>query len=279
MKNAISGPPFETHYCDDLFKAVLDHDLVDLDAELPGPIHLDYSQDEIIQGYRLSLQLWGDGVAQHIVFLRGYIKKVSQFKAISPEDQLAYKDIRAKMKHMRCACAIFDSRHRYPKHFNKLIITMGRLQDRIKNDLDTGKKWYAWRFRFYLSKLPYSWITKEIDDFQPSTPQVFQAYMRREIGHLKEAVAQEKITNREFHELRKVISRQVAFYDCMKVLYPSDYHRDVSRYLGTVYTLMGRVHDGIVLKNLSDTEDFYEKLIELPPEIKIRLAEFSSSRA
>ena len=102
--------------------------------------------------------------------------------------------------------------------------------------------------------------------------------MSREVGHLKDAVVQDKITNREFHELRKVISRQVAFYDCMKVLYPSAYHRDVSRYLGTVYTLMGRVHDGIVLKNLSDSENFYEKLIEMPPDIKTRLAGFSSSR-
>ena len=276
--DALNGPPFETRYCDDLFAAVLDHDLVDLTAELPGPIHLDYSQDQIIQGYRLSLQLWGDGVAQHIVFLRGYIKKVHQGKAISEEDQHAYKDIRAKMKHMRCACALFDARHRYPKYFNKLIITMGRLQDRIKNDLDTGKKKFAKRFRRYLSKIPYFWISREIENFQASTPQEFQAYMSQEIGQLKEAVGHEKITNREFHELRKVISRQVAFYDCMKVLYPSDYHRDVSRYLGTVYTLMGRVHDGIVLQNLSDTEDFYEKLIELPPDIKTRLAGFTSSR-
>ena len=162
MNNALSGPPFETRFCDELFEAVLDHDLVDLTAELPGPIHLDYSQDQIIQGYRLSLQLWKDGVAQQIVFLRGYIKKVYQGKAISQEDQLVYKDVRAKMKHMRCACALFDTRHRYPKIFNKMIITMGRLQDRIKNDLDTGKKKYARVFRFYLAKVPYAWISREI---------------------------------------------------------------------------------------------------------------------
>ena len=103
--------------------------------------------------------------------------------------------------------------------------------------------------------------------------------MIREVGHLQEALKHEKITNREFHELRKVISRQVAFYDCMKVLYPSSYHRDVSRFLGTVYTLMGRVHDGIVLQNLTDTKDFYDELIELPPEIKSRLTDFTTSRA
>ena len=279
MKNALSGPPFEKRYCDELFDAVLDHDLVDLTAELPGPIHLDYSQDQIIQGYRLSLQLWKDGVAERIVFLRGYIRKVSGLKPISQEDQLIYKDIRAKMKHMRCACAIFDERHCYPKYFNKMIVTMGRLQDRIKNDLDSGKKKYLRRFRRYLAKFHYFLISREISSFRPSTPETFQAYMNREIGHLQEALNHEDITNRKFHELRKVISRQVAFYDCMKVLYPTDYHRDVSRYLGTVYTLMGRVHDGIVLQNLSDTEDFYEKLIEMPPEIKTRLADFTSSRA
>ena len=80
MKNALSGPPFETRFCDDLFAAVLDHDLVDLEAELPGLIHLYYSQDQIVQSYRLSHQLWREGVAQQIVFLRGYIEKVSQLK-------------------------------------------------------------------------------------------------------------------------------------------------------------------------------------------------------
>lgn len=108
----LDAPRFSAAQCDALFDAVLAHDDIDLDAELPDAIHLDYSPEQLTQCYRICRQLWKEGVDR--AALGKIVEKIFWHRSLSPEDQLAFKDVRARFKHLRFAYVACDERHRYP---------------------------------------------------------------------------------------------------------------------------------------------------------------------
>lgn len=71
--------------------------------------------------------------------------------------------------------------------------------------------------------------------------------------------------------MRKVISRLVALYDNLKILYPSPYHVSVSKYLSTINGLMGGMHDELIIKKFDNTQDYYADAFAMPQEIRERL--------
>jgi hypothetical protein len=88
-------------------------------------------------------------------------------------------------------------------------------------------------------------------------------------------LTKKEITGKEFHEMRKVISRQVAMYDNLKTLYPSPYHRNISEYLSTLNGLMGSKHDELIAKKFNKTQDYYKDTFVMPEDIKHRLIELT----
>jgi hypothetical protein len=84
-------------------------------------------------------------------------------------------------------------------------------------------------------------------------------------------LVEEKVTGRVFHEMRKVISRQVALYDNLKTLYPSTYHQQLSRYLSTINGMMGSMHDELIAKHFDDSQDYESYTFEVPAQIRQRL--------
>ena len=112
---------------------------------------------------------------------------------------------------------------------------------------------------------------------------LFSAIFTAQINFIRVHLSKQKITSKEFHEIRKTISRQVALYDNLKILFPSDYHWQVSRYLGTINGLMGNMHDELISKKFDKSQDYYADTFEMPEEIKLRLtavaASFSASQA
>lgn len=263
-------PRFSAEQCDALFAAVLAHDEIDLDAGLPDVIHLDYSPDQLTQCYRICRQIWKEGVDRKA--LSGIIKNIYRHRSLSPEDQLSFKYVRAKFKHLRFAYVACDERHRYPQMFHWLTAAMGYLQDAFKNEQGAVMVRMAIRTRLFLTQFLYAFITREIDQFQPSTTETFRKYVRGEICFIHLNLAKEKTTSKDFHEMRKVISRQVALYDNLKILYPSPYHRNVSRYLCTINGLMGNMHDALIARKFDKTHDYYADTFEMPVEIKQRLS-------
>lgn len=268
FQKTLDEHPFSSEQCDALFAALLAHDEIDLDAELPDLIHLEYKQEQLSQCYLISRQMWQEGVDREV--LMKIVAKIDGHTSLGSEDQLAYKRVRAKIKHLRCACAVFDERHRYPIVLDKMTIIMGKLQDAVKNEEEARVSRLAPLFRLFWTKIPYALISREIDRFQPGTAETFRKYVNDEIRFIHPILLKKEITDREFHDVRKIISRLVAFYDCLKVLYPSAYHFSISKYLGTIYTLMGRMHDDMVIKEFAKTQAHAETL-ELPAEVKQRL--------
>ena len=265
-------PEFPAEQCDALFAAVLAHDDIYPDAGLPDVIPLDYSQQQIIRCYRICRQIWK---AVDRSALDGLIKTIYRQRALGPEDQLLFKHVRAKFKHLRFAYATFDERHRYPRAFHWLTAAMGYLQDALKNEQHAATGRLAIRTRLFLTRPFYALATREIDGFRPGTATTFGNYVRNEIGFIRMNLAREKITSRDFHEIRKAVSRQVALYDNLKILYPSPCHCSISRYLSTINGMMGAMHDELIAGKLKKTRDYYADTFEIPGEIKQRLIAFT----
>ncbi|MCX7190325.1 MAG: hypothetical protein NTU92_08145 [Methylotenera sp.] len=264
---------FSAAQCDELFAAVLVHDELYPKAKLPDEIHLDYSQEQLAQCYRLCQQLWLDGVDRTQLCLM--IEKIYKQGFLSAEDKITYHAMRAKIKHLRFAYVTFDERHRYPTMFHWMTGVMGNLQDAFKHDQRSALVCSALLVRFLLTKPFYTLITKEMDCFQPSTPESFCRYVHDEINFIRLHLTKNVITGKEFHEMRKVISRQVAMYDNLKTLYPSSYHRSISEYLSTINGLMGSKHDELIAKKFDKSQDYYTDTFVMPEEIKQRLIDLA----
>lgn len=268
-RKTLDEPRFSEELCDARFAAMLVNDEIDLNAEPPDAIHLDYSQEQLTQCYRLCRQIWKERVGRKD--LSGMIEKLYQHRSLSPQDQIAFKHLRAKIKHLRFAYSAFDERHRYPRTFHWMTAIMGYLQDAFKNEQHAAVGRSAVLVRLFLTKLPYALITREIDRFQPDTAESFRKYVNDEIRFIRLNLAREKITSKEFHEMRKIIGRQVSIYDNLKTLYPSPYHHGVSKYLRTLNGMMGAMHDELVTKEFKKARDYDPDAVEMPEEIRQRL--------
>ncbi len=265
---------FSALQCDQLFSAVLVHDELYPDAILPASIHLDYTSEQLNECFQICQQLWREGPNRQN--LSQMIEKIYVQGELNAEDQYAYYCMRAKIKHLRFAFVMFDNRHRYPKIFHWMTAVMGHLQDVLKNAQHSSVKFAALLVKLFLSKPFYAMAAKEIKQFQPSSVESFRQYVLNEINFIRSNLAKGPITSHEFHEMRKVISRQVAMYDNLKTLYPSAYHQSISKCLSTLNGLMGGLHDELITKKFDKTQHYYKDKFLMPDEIRRRLIELTS---
>lgn len=199
------------------------------------------------------------------------VGKVARSGDLALDDRQRFKNIRAIFKHLRFAFVTFSKKHQVPLLFNVLIIIMGHLQDVIKNK---QKKWIICT-SFFLKccsqKWLYSIIVKKIDSLEFADSIEFNNYINQEISFIRTNLLAKKVTAKRFHDMRKVISRQVALYDNLKNLYPSQYHTNISKYLSTLNGMMGSLHDELIARKFKKTQNYHKDLFEIPLEIRIKL--------
>lgn len=265
----LDEPRFSAEQCDARFAAMLVNDEVDLTATLPDEIIVDYSQEQFAQCYRLCRQIWRERVTRKTLI--DIVRKIYRHRKLNSEDQLVFKHVRAKIKHLRFAYVNFDEKHRCPVLFQWMTAIMGYLQDAVKNNQNAIMGRAAILVRSFLTKFSYFFISKEIDRFQPCTVESFKKYIANEINFIQLNLIKDKVTSKEFHEVRKIIGRQVSLYDNLKVLYPSPYHHEVSKYLRTINGLMGALHDELITEKFKNDQNYYNDTFEIPIEIKQRL--------
>jgi len=262
-------PRFSARHCDALFNAVLTHDNPYPEIELPDVIHLDYRQEQFIRCYGICQQLWQEGVDRKR--LHRIIGKIWRYRALSEEDQVAFRHMRARFKHLRFAFAAFAEEHRYPTAFHGLVALMGFVQDAFKNGQYVVVGRAAILLGLCLGRVPYFWITRSIERFQPSSTESFRDYVRDQIRFICLKLGQAQVTAKEFHQIRMAISRQVALYDNLKTLYPSAYHHSISQYLSTINGMMGSLHDELVARKFNESQDYGTDTFVMPAEIRQRL--------
>ena len=265
---------FSTAQCDALFSAVLVHDQLYPDARLPDSIHLNYTSEQLNECFQICQQLWQAGPNRQN--LKQMIDKIYCHGELDDEEQYAYYCMRAKIKHLRFAFVMFDEKHVYPRIFHWMTAVMGHLQDVLKNAQHSSIKFAALLVKLFLSKPFYAMAANEIEQFQSSSVESFRKYVLDEIHFIRINLAKGPVTSHEFHEMRKVISRQVAMYDNFKILYPSAYHQSISQCFSTINGLMGSLHDELIAKKFDKTQHYYKDKFVMPDEIRRRLEELTS---
>ena len=262
---------FSPEQCDALFGAVLVNDRVDADVRLPGRIHLDYRQEQLVRCFLICRQVWREGVDRSAFV--SLLVKLRTSGALGCEDQLLFKNVRAKFKQLRFAYANMDDRHRYPRALHHATTMMGRLQDDFKNDRGGAirRRALLLLLRFWLARPLYAVITREVDRFRPTTVAGLRACIADQLAFVRSCVGNGRITGKDFHEIRKIISRQTSLYVALVTLYPSPYHDSVFRCLSSLNGLMGALHDDLIQRKMLGTQDYHHDAFVLPTEINERL--------
>jgi len=266
---------FTNDQCHKLFADVLIHDDPYPNAKLPKEIHLDYSQQQLSDCFQICLELWKLDVSRDI--LNKTIKNIAQSGALDQHNKMGFKHIRANFKHLRFAYITFSKKHRVPFLFHSFIAVMGYLQDTLKTNQKRGIFSSAYVLQFCTKKWSYSTIVRKLDQFQPSNTEGFRNFVNSEINFIADRLTCEKVTGHIFHRMRISISRQVALYDNLKNLYPSDYHTSISQFLSTLNGMMGGLHDELIVKKYNKTQDYHDDLFDIPVEIRRKLTELVQS--
>lgn len=257
-----------------LMNHVLDNDQITLSAPCPGQSEPGLSEEELARCYCLSWQLLVSAVnvqATRWLVIR-IVLSVLGLGSATLRQSVRFKHIRARFKQVRFACANCSEPHVYPDSLHAVTRLMGDFQDAFRS----GR-------RFKILKLGIRLVRQLQEDFLESlrleiertglsSAHSFQHYRAGEQAHLAGILQQEHpLTARQFHELRKIISRRIALNDTRRTLNPSAHLDAISLYLATINGLMGRMHDELVLKRVRKELDYDLQPIDLPEEIASRI--------
>ena len=264
---ALHARPFAPEVLAALIEAIDINDVVDLDAPLPRSVRLDVDPERLIEGFRLSRQLWREGfdapavAALAVRFRRGDAR---------PDDAHRFKLIRARFKHLRFAFFLYADAHRSPPLLSLVTLEMGELQDAVRVRPGAVPRRAA-ALRVLLAAPVRLLLARETNRFRPSDAAGFRRFTLAQIASLRPLLAAPAVGAHAFHAARKVVSRQVSFHDDMRVLFGDEEHRVMARWLATLNGLMGKFHDDLVAQDAAGTFHYRRSLFSLPAAIRTRL--------
>ncbi|WP_395334553.1 hypothetical protein WBP06_23680 [Novosphingobium sp. BL-8H] len=252
-----------------MFQAIEMDDVVDPEVSLPDPIPAVSDEAMMRSCLALATQFWRENVD------RGQMCSLVDALLLSgdlPHDaRVRYKHIRAAYKQMRFALVLYGRTHKAPLLFRLTVATMGHLQDAFRNRRRWAVTGYALALRILLSPPVWLAVRREIGNVKLDDARGFRDFHLAEFGRLRGWLAGGSPTGHRFHMMRKVISRQVAFYDTMRTLQPDERVYRMSRFLSAINGLMGSLHDDLVEQVGAGQRDYHEDDVPLPHDIAHRL--------
>jgi hypothetical protein len=254
---------------DALFEAVEMDDVVDPVVSLPEPIPVACTQEEMRRCLDLCVQFWREGAVRgDMLRLVGTLLRTGD---LPPDDRVRYKHIRARYKHLRFALVLYGARHRAPLLFRATVAVMGHLQDAFRNRRRMAALGYGLALRLLLSWPAWQAVRREVDAVPLDDATGFLAYREAEFARLRDWLGTGEMTSHRFHAMRKVVSRQVSFYDTMRTLEHDDGFYRMSRFLSAINGLMGSMHDDLVEQAVAGHRDYHRDALRLPSNIHTRL--------
>jgi hypothetical protein len=253
-----------------LMRNILNDDVVNLHAPTPQGPAPDLTAADLADGYRLAWQLLV--IEVDMAATRRLVASIAAKGSATPEQAALYKDIRARFKKMRFACANYSEPHTYPESLDYITRLMGRFQDAFKNGQRRRTLWLGTKLCLRLRQGFFSRLHDALLAARLSSLESFQRYLAAENRQLAESAGEGAVlTARQFHDLRKIISRRMALCDARRALSPSPEYDALSLFLATINGLMGKMHDDLVVKKLQDRLGYEHELITFPHEISTRI--------
>ncbi|MCI4592089.1 hypothetical protein MOK15_18535 [Sphingobium sp. BYY-5] len=271
MTTATPSQPtiFSADILDAMFQAVEIDDVVDPVVCLPSPIPVDCTQDDMRRCLDLCRQFWREGAIR--ADMRDLTGTLLLTGELSQDARVRYKHIRARYKHLRFALVLYGTRHRPPLLFAWTVATMGHLQDAFRHRQRLAVLGYGLILRLFLSWPLWIAVQREVQTVRLDDPQGFLAFRKAEFSRLRTWLRAGSLTSHRFHAMRKIISRQVSFYDTMRTLKPDDQMYRMSRFLSAINGLMGSMHDDLVEQAGTGHRNYHRDLVPLPTDIRQRL--------
>ncbi|WP_241618638.1 hypothetical protein [Rosenbergiella epipactidis] len=238
-----------------LFLAVENNDVINSEtAELPL-IQLGTSQQNIQNFYALCLQFWSDGFTREE--LLSLINILLAGKELTTEQHKRYKYIRARYKHLRFAQRLYSQKHDADKIFKATTVYLGHLQDGFKNADKKSINYYGRVLRLLLSRPAWNWVKRSLENLQVDNQVGFEYYVSHQIKQLTLLLDKPNLTGTQFHDMRKIVSQQVSFFDTWRSIEnnPPEVYA-ISRFLANINGLMGQKHDEMVADKLSGTREY-----------------------
>ncbi|SEN03602.1 hypothetical protein SAMN05192583_1833 [Sphingomonas gellani] len=254
---------------DALFQAVETDDVVDPDVSLPVPVPVHFSEDDMRRCLDLCVQFWMQEARP--AEMRHLAERLLISTDLPEQARLRYKHVRASYKHLRFALVLYGVKHRPPRLFAATVAVMGHLQDAFRNRRPHATRGYALLLRLLLSRPISMIVRREVERVRLDDAAGFLRFRRAEIGRVATWLQQPQITAHVFHAVRKVVSRQVSFYDTLHVLQPDDRLWKMSRFLSAINGLMGDMHDDLVRQAGTGHRDYARDTFALPHDIRWRL--------
>lgn len=255
-----------------LFVAVEEDDIIDQNAVLPESIDLYCTEENIQRCYALCLQFWEEGC--HRQTLLHLVLKQLKGVPLSDQERMQYKYIRARYKHLRFALRLYRKNHYSGLLFSKTTVFLGHFQDGFRNGNRHLITTYGKRLRIYLSRPIWMLVHYSLRHSPLETQTGFIAYCQSQIRTLQALIAKPKLTGSEFHDMRKIISQQVSYYDTLRSLDPDNQDaRLISRFLATINGLMGDRHDEMVADDMKMKVPYEEPCV-LDSSIRERIERF-----
>ena len=252
-----------------LFVAIEEDDVVDAQVSLPPTIALGCTAEIIHDNYALCQQFWLNGV-DHKELLR-LIHKQAKGEGLTADERKQFKYMRARYKHLRFAQRLYLKKHQAGFLFDKTTVCLGHFQDGFRNGKKNIVSYYGNLLRIYLSSPVWSLVNWSLRHSQLESVNGFIAYRQKQMHILKEIIAKPRLTGREFHDVRKIISQQVSYYDTLRSLDPENKEAlQISRFLAAINGLMGDKHDDMVADDMENRRS-YDAPVALDSDIRQRL--------
>jgi hypothetical protein len=217
----------------------------------------------------LCLQFWEDGFTREE--LVGLVNAFLENPDLSTTVRMRYKYIRARYKHLRFAQRLYSKAHESGRLFHITTVMLGHFQDAFRNGNKANLKYYGFILRIFLSKPVWSLVRYSLRHIQLETETGFIAYRQEQMRALRALVANTQLTGKQFHDVRKIVSQQVSFYDTLRSIDQDNVEAfQMSRFLAAINGLMGDKHDEMVADKFSGKRS-YDEPAALDVDIRQRL--------
>ncbi|MCH4092589.1 hypothetical protein [Acetobacter sp.] len=257
---------FSDRQLDRLFEAILVNDVAEEQVTLPETVPSPLEDDVVEDCFGISHELWVRQVDRRaLAALAGQLVLSADIDA---EGRVAFKHIRAKFKHMRFACVLYTARHQSPILFKSVTTLMGHVQDAFRNGHSLKTRLYALVLRLMIVTPVWRLMERELSRMRLETGAAFERYLREQIRMLSDSLSADSMTAHPFHALRKIISRQVSFFDDYRTIFPDSRSDVMARYLSDLNGRMGRMHDDLILKHATGEQDY--RIHRFPLDVALR---------
>lgn len=257
MTSSIKWKKFSPETLQLLFTAVDEDDIVNQDATLPSVIDFQCTLENIHDNYALCLQFWEDGFDR--TELLGLVRQLAKGNGFTEAERMQYKYIRARYKHLRFAQRLYTKKHASSSLFRQTTVFLGHFQDAFKNRNKKNISRFSRVLFMYLSLPFWKLVHYGLRHPELDTVEGFIADRQEQIRTLRTLIAKPMLTGTEFHDVRKIISQQVSYYDTLRSIDPSNQDAyKISRFLSNINGLMGDKHDVMVADKLSGRRPYEE---------------------